>query len=114
MAQQYGNSNEISVTMEGPYGGGSGGTTAKLVNVTMSASTWKGASSPFSQIVSLDSVSVNSRVDLLPSVEQAAYLREYGIALLLGNDAGVVTAYAIGNKPTTNLTMQATVTEVIA
>ena len=113
MAQQYGNSSEITVTMAGPFGGG-GGSTAKLVNIEMPAANWKGAVSPFSQEVAVEGVSVNSRVDLLPSAEQAAYLRENGIALVVGNNGGVVTVYAIGSKPTENVAFQATILEVTA
>ena len=45
MAQQYGNSSNISVQMEGPFG--SGGTSAvKLTQISLPAANWKGAISP--------------------------------------------------------------------
>ena len=113
MAQQYGNSSEVTVTMAGPFGGG-GGSSAKLGNIELPAANWKGAVSPYSQEVAVDGVSVNSSVNLIADVDQIAYLRENGIALVAGNEGGVVTVYAIGNKPTENVALQATILEVVS
>lgn len=113
MAQQYGNSSNITVKMGGPYGN-AGGSSAKITQIEIPAAAWKGASSPYSQEVIVDVISVNSRVDLLPSVDQIISLRENGIALTAGNDAGTVTIYAIGNKPADDYTIYATVSEVTA
>lgn len=113
MAQQYGNSSNITVKMGGPYGN-AGGSSAKITEIEIPAAAWKGASSTFSQEVIVDVISVNSRVDLIPSVEQIMELRENGIALVAGNDAGVVTIYAFGNKPAKDYSIYATVSEVTA
>ena len=53
MSLDYGSGGTYSVEMGGPYGGGEGGVTAKLSEITMHASSWKGAESPYSQVVSL-------------------------------------------------------------
>ena len=113
MAQQYGENSSIYVQMEGPVGG-SGGATAKLTNITLLASAWKGAESPYSQVVDVDAVSVNSMVNLQPSVEQLEIFHDKDIAFTTENDGGVVTVFAIGDRPTADYTIQATIVEVVA
>ena len=113
MAQQYGEGGGIYVNMEGPFSGG-GGTAAKLTNITLLASAWKGAESPYSQVVAVEGVSVNSMVNLQPSVEQLEIFHDKDIAFTTENDGGVVTVFAIGDKPYNDYTIQATIVEVIA
>ena len=113
MAQQYGTSVGISVQMEGPFGG-LGGVAVKLTAISLPAANWKGATSPYSQVVAVEGVSVNSMVDLQPSVEQLEIFHDKDIAFSTENDGGVVTVYAIGDKPTNDYTIQATIMEVIA
>lgn len=111
MAQEYGTSGEIVVEMAGPFG--SMGTAAKLVEITMPATGWKGATSPYSQVVEVEGVSVSSMVELRPSAAQVEKLRASGIALMTANDGGEVTAYAIGNKPGETYVIQAALLEVV-
>ncbi len=113
MAQQYGEGGGITVYMEGPFGSG-GGTAAKLTNITLLASDWKGGESPYSQVVTVEGVSINSMVNLQPSVEQLEIFHDKDIAFTTENDGGVVTVYAIGDRPTADYTIQATILEVIA
>ena len=112
MALTYGNGAGLEVTMEGPFG--SGGTAAKLTEIFLPASGWKGAESPYSQVVVVDGVSVNSMVNLQPSVEQLEIFHDKDIAFTVENDGGVVTVFVIGDKPTGDYTIQATLMEVIA
>lgn len=112
MAQQYGEGGGISVKMEGPFG--SGGTAVKLTYINLLASNWKGGESPYSQVVTVEGVSVNSMVKLQESVEQSEIFRKKRIAFTTENDGGVVTAFAIGSKPTDDYIIQATIEEVIA
>ena len=112
MAQQYGAGGNMTVLLAGPFGGS--GTTAKLTEITLYASAWKGATSPFSQVVAVDDVSVNSMVNLQPSVEQLEIFHDKDIAFTTENDGGVVTVYAIGDRPTNDYTIQATIMEVVA
>ena len=112
MAHQYGEGGSIYVQMEGPYG--SGGTSAKVTEITLRAADWKGAESPYSQVVTVDSVSVNSMVNLQPSVEQLEIFHDMDIAFTTENDGGVVTVFAIGDRPTADYTIQATILEVVA
>ena len=113
MALQYGQGAGITVSMEGPFGG-SGGAGAKLTEITLPAANWKGGESPYSQIVEVEGVSVNSMVNLQPSVEQLEIFHDKDIAFTTENDGGVVTVYAIGDKPTNDYIIQATIMEVVA
>lgn len=113
MAQQYGTGSNMTVQMAGPFSGG-GSAAVKLTEVTLLAADWKGAESPYSQVVAVEGVSVNSLVDLQPSVEQLEIFHDKDIAFCTENDGGVVTVYAIGDKPTNDYTIQATIMEVIA
>ena len=113
MALEYGTGGNVTVQMAGPFGG-SGGTAAKLTEIALPAANWKGAESPYSQVVTVDGVSVNSKVDLQPSVEQLEIFHDKDIAFSTENDGGVVTVYAVGDRPTNDYTIQATIMEVVA
>ena len=112
MAQQYGAGGGLTVSLAGPFG--NGGISVKLTEVTLRASEWKGATSPYSQVVAVEGVSVNSMVNLQPSVEQLEIFHDKDIAFSTENDGGVVTVYAIGDKPANDYTIQATIMEVVA
>ena len=61
-----------------------------------------------------EGISVNSRIDLLPDVQQLENFRQGGISLFAENENGTVTVYALGNKPGEDLTVQGAAMEVIA
>ena len=82
------------------------------VDVLLRADAWVGYKSPYSQIVSIYGVTNYSKVDLLPSVEQLSIFHDKDIAFVTENDDGVVTVYAIGDKPANDYTIQACITEV--
>ena len=88
-------------------------TSARIVNIDLLANKWVGESSPYSQVVTVPTVTANTQVDLTPSAEQLAIFYNKDLAFVTENEDGVVTVYAIGSKPTQNYTMQATLTEVI-
>lgn len=113
MALDYGTGGNYNVSLAGPFAGG-GGTSVKLTEIALLADSWKGGESPYSQVVEVEGVSVNSMVDLQPSVDQLEIFHDMDIAFTTENDGGVVTVYAIGDKPTNDHTIQATITEVIA
>lgn len=113
MALQYGSGSGISVFMDGPFGN-AGGAKVKVTEIDLPASGWKGGESPYSQVVTVDGVSVNSKVDLQPSVEQLTEFHELDLAFTTENDAGVVTVYAVGDKPDKDYTVQVTILEVTA
>jgi len=111
MAIDYGNSGDITVTMEGPFGSISAGM-IRLAELTLPEADWKGAVSPFSQEVSLEGISIRSKVDLLPSYDQLETFRSKELAFTTENADGVLTVYAIGDRPNADLTFQAAITEV--
>ena len=89
-----------------------GVSTARIGYVTILANKWVGADSPYSQVVKVDGATANSQVDLTPSVEQLATFHKKDLAFVTENDDGVVTVYAIGQKPVNDYTIQVTITEV--
>ena len=92
---------------------GGGGTPARLANVTLSASNWvTEAENLHSQVVTINGTTQYSKVDLLPSVEQLAIFHNKDVAFVTENEDGVVTVYAIGDKPVLDYTMQVSITEV--
>lgn len=86
--------------------------TPKLTSVTMLASAWSGDSNPYSQVVVCNGVNVNSKLDLQPTPAKIVELQDAEISLMLTNTNGVVTAWAIGSKPTQDYTMDVLITEV--
>ncbi len=84
----------------------------RVATVELPSSAWVGDTSPYSQVVSIDGVTPNSLVDLQPSVEQLEVFRSKDLAFTTENEDGVVTVFAIGDRPQNDYTIQATVTEV--
>ncbi len=84
----------------------------RIATVTLPASGWKGSSNPYSQVVTVNGVTVNSKLDLQPTALQIVSLQDEEIALMAENNAGTVTFYALGGKPTSDYTMQVLLTEV--
>ena len=85
---------------------------AIIGEVTLLASAWEGENSPYSQVVTIEGVTENSQVDLTPSIEQLAIFHHKDLAFVTENVDGVVTVYALGDKPTNDHTIQVTITEV--
>ena len=112
MAQQYGSSENITVTLEGPFG--SGGAAVKLTRIHLSKDGWKGAQSPYSQTVAVEGISIGSMVDLQPAATQLQAFHEMDIAFTAENEEGIVTVYAIGDKPLEDIEFQASLVEVVA
>ena len=98
--------NEILAELKGNI------TVAKIGEVTLLADAWVGENSLYSQVVTIDGVTENSQVDLTPDVQQLAVFYNKDISFVTENEDGVVTVYAIGQKPTNDYTIQVTITEV--
>lgn len=81
-------------------------------SVTLLASAWLGNSSPYSQVVSLPGVTTQTKIDLQPSVDQLEVFRSKNLTFTTENNTGVVTVYAIGDKPKNDYTIQISMTEV--
>lgn len=85
----------------------------KIATVELKADAWVGESNLYSQVVEIDGATEYSQVDLTPSVEQLVVFYEKDLTFVTENDDGVVTVYAIGQKPMNDYTIQVTITEVI-
>lgn len=84
----------------------------QATSVFLSASAWRGEGGVYSQVVSVVGATDKSQVNLTPSAEQLAIFYDKSLAFVTENDDGVVTVYAIGQKPVNDYTIQATITEV--
>ena len=85
----------------------------KAGSVALSA-VWSGQG-PYTQSVTVSgaAVTANSKISLQPTAAQLAALIEDGVtAMVIGNSAGTLTAYALGAAPSTAVTLQCTVEEV--
>lgn len=87
-------------------------TVSKTSAISLPASGWTTATNIYSQVVTVPGATVNSKVDIYPTPEQLVELQISGISLVAVNEDGVVTVYAINNKPTSDYSMQVTLTEV--
>lgn len=85
---------------------------AKVKTVTLRASNWLGDASPYSQMVTIEGTTTHSKVDLNPTVEQLAIFHQKELAFVTENEDGVITVYAIGEKPSNDYTIPVTITEV--
>lgn len=112
MANNYGNSTGYTVQMAGPFG--STGSSGKITQISLPASNWKSAASPYFQTVEVPGISESSMVEIQATKEQIKQLCENGTAIYIENDGGAATAYAIGKKPTENMIFQVTLTEVVS
>lgn len=87
-------------------------TQIKASTVTLYTANWSG-SDTFYQTISISGATAKSKIDLQPDSTVLTQLINDGVsALYVSNNNGTFTAYAIGAKPTTNLTIQVTITEV--
>ena len=80
--------------------------------VTLLASAWVGNASPYSQVVNVPGATEYSQIDLTPSVDQLVVFYEKDLTFVTENEDGVVTVYAIGQKPVNDYTIQVTIKEV--
>ena len=55
----------------------------KLTTVTLSAANWTGSASPYSQAVTVNGVTNNSKLDLQPTAVQIVELQDAEITLML-------------------------------
>lgn len=87
-------------------------TKARIAYVDLLAANWVGDTSPYAQVVTIDGITANSQVDLTPSIAQLMVFYEKDLGFVTENEGGIVTVYAIGQKPENDYTMQVTITEV--
>jgi hypothetical protein len=87
-------------------------TASKTSAITLQASGWTTATNVYSQVVTVPGSTANSKVDIYPTPEQLIELQSAGIALVAVNEDGVITVYALNNKPASDYSMQVTLTEL--
>ena len=84
----------------------------RTIYIDLLASKWEKDGDRYFQVVSVDDVPPKSKIDLQLTVEQVEIFHEKDIAFVTENYNGVITVYCIGQKPTSDYTVQATITEV--
>lgn len=84
----------------------------RIATITLSTSAWIGSSAPYSQVVTVNTVTPATKIELNPTVAQIVSLQSEDIALTAENNNGVVTVYSFGGKPSIDMTMQVTLMEV--
>ena len=84
----------------------------RVAEVELLASKWIGEASPYSQVVEIDGITEYSQVDLKPSITQLAIFHDKDLAFVTENEDGIVTVYALGDKPANDYIIQAAITEV--
>lgn len=85
---------------------------AILNTISLLCENWIGDASPYSQVVQINGLTPNSKIDLQPTPLQLAELQDDEITLMIANDNGTATAYALGSKPTKDYEMQVSITEM--
>lgn len=84
-----------------------------VVNITMDYTGWAEVDVGYKQTVTVEGGTAKTLVTLQPTPEQVAMLMDYGIkALMVNNDDGTFSAYAIGGKPDVKMVFQAKLEEV--
>ncbi len=86
----------------------------RVSEVNLLADKWDGSENLYSQVVTIDGITEYSQIDLTPSVEQLVIFHEKDLTFVTENEDGVVTVYAIGQKPENDYTIQVTIKEVNA
>lgn len=84
----------------------------RVSTITLPKASWTGGASPYSQVVSINTVTSATKIELNPTVAQIVSLQNDDIALMAENNSGTVTVYSFGGKPSSDMTMQVTLTEV--
>ena len=85
----------------------------KTTYVELVESEWIEDESLWYQVVNINGVTVNSKIDLQPTAYQILDIQNKDISFIAENDDGVVTVYCFGNKPDKSYSMQVLITEVL-
>lgn len=88
----------------------------KPISVTIYPDKWiQAADDRWYQVVTVDNAKItpNSKIDLQPSPEQLCIFHNKDLAFVTENEDGVVSVFCVGQVPTNEYTIQATVTEII-
>lgn len=83
------------------------------ITTTLTASGWSGTASPYTQRVTVTGGKATSQVNVQGDATAIQQMLDDGTnAIYIANNNGIFTAYAVGGKPTANLSIQMTVYDV--
>lgn len=80
--------------------------------VELTAALWSNEASPYTMTLDVPYVTSESCVNICPSYDNIAAGISEGYTLAVVNNNGIVTFYAIGNKPVSNISLQVQISEV--
>lgn len=82
-------------------------------SITLASGSWSGSGDIYNQTVTISGGTAKSKIDLQPNTTVISQMLSDGTsAMYIENNNGTFKAYAIGAKPTVNLSIQFTRTEV--
>lgn len=84
----------------------------RVATISLPKAGWTGSAEPYSQKVTINTVTSTTKIDLQPTAQQIVNLQNAETTLMIENNGGVVTCYAIGNKPIVDYTIQVLLQEV--
>lgn len=90
--------------------GDTGNASCLLADISLLAEAW-GKTMPYAQKAAPAGLTAQTMVELRPTAEQLEALRQQGVrSLTAANEGGVLTIYALGAAPRTDLTLQVSLT----
>ena len=111
--EEHANVNVENVTVYREGGETVTGTAARIRYITVLASAWVECDEAckYSQVVNVEGVTANDQVNINIDGNQALIFREKDVGFYAENENGVVTVFAIGQKPENDYTFQVTIVE---
>ena len=83
------------------------------LTLTLTAAGWTGSASPYTQGVTITGGTATSQADIQADATAIQQMLDDGTnAIYIANNNGTFTAYAVGEKPTADLSIQVTVYDV--
>ena len=85
----------------------------KITTVTLRSGAWAGGSNLYSQPLTINAATTNSKIDMQLNANQIVALQDLETSLMIQNNGdGTFTAYAIGCRPSYDMSVQILITEV--